>query len=219
MLYRVAHLRILTAASVAMFANQAFSQPADVTILGLTFGQPLPFSECQPGPLAEKWLKNPRKYQYESPYALPTSTACYERLRQPFQNTPIGDETLTVKYPMSIKLALTSKRYFTVKTIAGKISGIYIVHEGISVQSQNLQSLKSKLGNPSESRTTNWLNNFGVGYTATDAVWNLPEGLTALYISRMERSDQIGQFLMYSTEQGKRDDARDGKPKPVTQGL
>ncbi|CAH0357266.1 hypothetical protein SPH9361_04915 [Sphingobium sp. CECT 9361] len=219
MLYRFVHLRVLTVASAAMFASPALSQPADVTILGLTFGQPLPFSECQPGPLAEKWLKNPRKYQYESPYAFPTSAPCYERLQQPFQRTPIGDETLTVKYPLSIKLALTSKRYFTVKTIAGKLSGIYMVHEGISVQSQNLQALKAKFGNPSESQDTTWQNNFGAGYTATDAVWKLPIGLTILYISRMERSDQIGQFLMYSTEQGKRDDVSDGKPKPVTQGL
>ncbi len=218
MLNRFLRIGLLTASSV-ISSSPALSQSADSTILGLTFGKPLPFAECQPGPLAEKWLKNPRKYQYESPYAFPTSTPCYERLQQPFQRTPIGDETLTMKYPLSIKLALTSKRYFTVKTISGNLSGIYLVHEGITVQSQNLAALKSKFGEPSESQDTKWQNKFGAGYTATDAVWTLPNGLTALYISRMKGSDQIGQFLMYTAEQGKRDEASDGRPKPVTQGL
>lgn len=200
-------------------SSTASSQSADTTILGLTFGQPLPFSECQPGPLAEKWLKDPRKYRYETPYAFSTTTPCYERIAHPFQRIPIADETLTMKYPTSIKLAITSRRYFTVKTIAGKLSGIYLVHDGIKVQNENISALREKFGDPTGKHETVWQNKFGAKYTTLDAEWRLSNGLTALYISRMDGSDQIGRFLMYTTEQGERDEAGDGRPKPLAQGL
>jgi len=128
-------------------------------VFGLQLGEKFSLSECAKDGMG---------------YDLITNRLCFERYpTKENENTPIDNATVLIRFPLSAKPEMLKDTAVAATLIEGKLEGLSFNTFGVSTQDEDLDRLKTKYGEPGDTKPLKVQNRFGASFNSVIAIWTL----------------------------------------------
>lgn len=184
--------KILAILVLAGAVSGAWAQ-ALPSMYGVQFGEPLAMTECRRTQIGSTW-----SYDVVNTAKAP----CFARVMiggRPLE-TPLGDEVVSVMWPMLGAPDISREESTSVRLIGGVVHRMEIPTRGAAVQDRAFDQLLAKFGKPAQSRSIAMQNRMGASFQATVAEWELGGAFVTLL--GMTTSIDRGQVVV-ETPQGR----------------
>lgn len=153
---------------------------AETSLFGIVLSKPFAgMAECAVRP---DFLE-PKLLGYAIP--APAERPCYQRgMHSPLigSGVPLGSEFIIVRWPASMAPRMTKHGQATVQLIDGVVHSVFVETSGMAAQTQDLEDLTAKFGEPSTRRMVPMQNQMGAKYEVITAAWMRPGGISVLYL-------------------------------------
>lgn len=194
---------LLTAAIAALVASTSATAQEPLALFGIPFAAPLSIQECQTRMesdiLSREKGATRLNYVHTSP-----ETACYTQALKDI-GKPLSDGEISIRFPITEQPLMGR---VTGRVVGGNLEMVTIHTRGIRTQDMVFNDLVQKFGEPSTLSRPSMQNRMGATFQTIDAVWNLENGVQAVFVSTITSLDEGIVMIMTPTGKAAQAEAR-----------